>query len=401
MKRRHDIDALRAFAFALLILYHWAMVYIQDWGYHVKSSYTTQAIEIPMLFVNRWRMDLIFLISGVATAFMMRSRAPGAFVRERAGRLMIPLLFGMAVVVPIQPYAQGVMNGLVEPGFLQFLGHYYTGYPWPKGAFDGWREGVTWNHLWYLAYLFVYTMILAMLGPRLRGDDVVNGAGTKSPLVRLRGVRLVLYPVVPLLLYTLTLQYRFPETHNLVKDWYVHAVSFTMFLYGYWLGRDEAIWTELARIRKATLGAALIVFITYILLARTLNPDNPDFFGVMAARTMRNLYIWLAICTILGWGHALLNKPFKWLPFATEAVYPWYILHQSLIVLLAYWLIPLKVGPVIEPALILVGTVAGCWALHVVVIRRSAFLRTVFGIPRRRRGSSSVQITGAPPEYSA
>jgi len=379
MKRRHDIDALRALAFALLILYHWAMVYIQDWGYHVKSSYTTQAIEIPMLFVNRWRMDLIFLISGVATAFMMRSRAPGTFVRERAGRLLIPLLFGMAVVVPIQPYAQGVMNGLVEPGFLQFLGHYYTGYPWPAGAFDGWREGVTWNHLWYLAYLFTYTMILVALRPLF--ERIPN------PFAALRGIRLVLYPVAPLIIYTFTLQPRFPETHNLVKDWFVHAMSLTMFLYGWWLGRDEGVWKELARMRKATLIVALAIFTAYIALIHSMNSDAPHPLGVIVARMFRNLYIWLALCTILGWGHALLNRPFKWLPFATEAVYPWYILHQSLIVLLAYWIIPLKVGPVVEPAVILIGTFAGCWALHVGVIRRSAFLRSVFGISRIRTPS--------------
>jgi membrane-bound acyltransferase YfiQ involved in biofilm formation len=172
-----------------------------------------------------------------------------------------------------------------------------------------------------------------------------------------------------------------------VEDWYLHAISFTMFLYGWWLGSDKAIWTELARIRKATLFAALVSFIVYIVIAGWVNREDPGFGWRMLARVLRYLYTWLALCTILGWGHALLNKPFKWLPFATEAVYPWYILHQSLLILLAYWLIPLKVGPVVEPAVILVGTFAGCWALHVGVIRRSAFLRTVFGISRIRTPS--------------
>src|SRR5687767_4090773 len=100
MNRRHDIDALRALAFGLLILYHLAMVYIQEWGFHVKSTYTTQAIELPMLFVNRWRMDLIFLVSGVATAFMLRRTPLGAFLPGRLWRLFLPLAFGIAVVVP-------------------------------------------------------------------------------------------------------------------------------------------------------------------------------------------------------------------------------------------------------------------------------------------------------------
>ena len=79
MQRRHDIDALRALAFGLLILYHLAMLYVTDWGWHLKSSYLTEALQMPMLMMNRWRMDLIFLISGISTAFLLQ--------RSRVGEL--------------------------------------------------------------------------------------------------------------------------------------------------------------------------------------------------------------------------------------------------------------------------------------------------------------------------
>ncbi|MCT7061858.1 hypothetical protein M1189_22835, partial [Salmonella enterica subsp. enterica serovar Oranienburg] len=90
-----------------------------------------------------------------------------ALAWKRTARLMLPLLFGMAVVVPIQPYVQGVANGLVQPGFGHFLLRYYTGGPWPAGAFDGWQFGVTWNHLWYLPYVWIYTLALIALLPAL------------------------------------------------------------------------------------------------------------------------------------------------------------------------------------------------------------------------------------------
>lgn len=70
MTRRHDIDALRVFAFALLILYHTAMAYVDDWGFHLKSLHTAEWLQWPMVFVNRWRMSLLFLISGIAIALM-------------------------------------------------------------------------------------------------------------------------------------------------------------------------------------------------------------------------------------------------------------------------------------------------------------------------------------------
>ena len=79
----------------------------------------------------------------------------------RSWRLLLPLVFGMLVVVPIQPYAEGVANGLVQPGFLAFLARYYAAPTWPEGAFAGWEHGFTWNHLWYLAYLWSYTLVFA------------------------------------------------------------------------------------------------------------------------------------------------------------------------------------------------------------------------------------------------
>ena len=67
MQRRHDIDALRVIAFSLLILYHSAMVYVAGWDFHLKSSYQAEWLQYPMIALNRWRMPLLFLISGIAS----------------------------------------------------------------------------------------------------------------------------------------------------------------------------------------------------------------------------------------------------------------------------------------------------------------------------------------------
>lgn len=101
----------------------------------------------------------------------------------------------------------------------------------------------------------------------------------------------------------------------------------------------------------------------------------------------RALYMWTALLAIFGWGYTWLNRPFRWLPYATEAVYPWYTLHQSLIVLLAYWLIPLNLGGGIESTLVIGGTIAGCLVLHELVIRRVGFLRPLFGLKRKRNSN--------------
>lgn len=379
MQRRYDIDALRALAFCLLILYHCAMLYVADWGWHLKSAHLSEPLQLPMLFLNRWRMDLIFLISGLSVHFLLRGTSLGRFVVQRSWRLLLPLTFGCLLIVPIQPYAQGVANGLVEPGFGAFLLRYYQFKPWPQGAFDGWEYGFTWNHLWYLAYLWVYTILLAGLLPLFRNR---YGRRLHAALTGLRGWKLAILPALPLALFTFALAPLFKETGDLIHDWYRHAIYFSVFLYGYWIGNDRGLWDEFVRLRKWTLGLALGLFGFYLSLVVWLPEQIPDWLQ-NSVWLLRNLYVWFAISAILGWSHALLNRPFRWLPWATEAVYPWYLLHQSLIVLIAYWILPLKFGPVAEPAIVLTGTVAGCFVLHE-IIRRVPLLRPCFGLKARK-----------------
>jgi len=156
-----------------------------------------------------------------------------------------------------------------------------------------------------------------------------------------------------------------------------------VFLYGYLIARNDGFWAEVLRLRRASLAAALLLFVPYLALAMTL-PDEVPFWQQAIIWTLRNFYIWTMLLAILGWAHALLNRPFRWLPWANESVYPWYILHQSLIVGLAFWLVPMKLGAVTEGALILAGTIAGCW-LGAEVVKRVAWLRPCFGLTARTK----------------
>jgi len=378
MNRRHDIDALRVLAFGLLILYHAAMLYVAGvgWDFHLKSSHTSEWLQYPMLFLNRWRMELLFLVSGLAVNFMRRRGSLGRLAGKRSLRLLLPLVFGVLVVVPIQPYVQGLSNHLVEPGFGHFLLRYWSGGPWPAGAFTGWQYGFTWNHLWYLPYLWVYTMLLLGAMPALESR---LGQRLRAVVRRLRGPALLVLPAIPLFVWDRLLASRYPFTGALWGDWYAHALYFNMFLYGYLLGTDTGLWAELARLRRISLSSALACFALYLAGIRLL-PDAAPTAVWWIVHALRYAYLWTAICAVLGWGHAYLDRPFGWLPYAREAVYPWYVLHQSLLLLFAWRLMPLGLGPVVEPLLIVLATVAGCALLHECVIRRVRWLRPLFGL---------------------
>jgi peptidoglycan/LPS O-acetylase OafA/YrhL len=392
MQRRHDIDALRALAFALLILYHWGMFYVADWGWHVKSTHLAEWLQLPMMAVNRWRMDLVFLVSGLSVHFLLRDSAVGRFVARRSWRLLLPLVFGMWVVVPIQPYAEGVSNGLVAPGFLAFLARYYGHTQWPQGAFAGWEHGFTWNHLWYLAYLWTYTLVLAALLPLLRS---ATGQHLRAAFTSLRGPWLVLLPALPLALATMLLQPHFPDTGDLVHDWYRNAMYFSVFLYGYWIGTDTGLWDELARLRRRTLALAAGLFALYFFFVVVLPDDVPAWLQ-HSIWFLRNVYLWSALCAILGFARAHLDRPWPWLRWANESVYPWYVLHQSFIVGIGFLLLPLGLGPVSEPALVLLGTIGGCWLLNDLLIRRIAILRPLFGLKSVCRRTAAAASTAQP-----
>jgi surface polysaccharide O-acyltransferase-like enzyme len=154
---------------------------------------------------------------------------------------------------------------------------------------------------------------------------------------------------------------------------------FTFFLFGFLVGRDQGFWAELSRIRRITLVLAVVFFVLFM-SRDSLLPDETANWQNQASALITYLNRWLWIVTVFGWGHHFLNRPMKWLPYATEAVYPWYVLHQTLIVVVGYNLSQLQLGPVVEPALVLLATLGGCLLLHEFVIRRFSFLRPFFGL---------------------
>ncbi|MBJ6980620.1 acyltransferase family protein [Luteimonas sp. MC1572] len=385
MPRRHDIDALRVAAFAILILYHVSGVYQVDSDFHIASSYRHEWLDYVRIVFNRWRMPLLFAISGIAIGLSLPGRGLPGFALRRSLRLLLPLAFGMLFIVSVQAYCEGVAKGTLEPGFLRFLGRYLQVRPWPEAGFSGAEYGITWNHLWYLAYLWVYSMALLALTPLL---DSRPGTRLAAWLARPRHGALMLLPAGLFFGYLVVLAPRFPPTHALVGDWYLHAEYFSVFLFGYAMARQDAFWTRLQDLRWPMLAVAVAAICVELLLkaagqylpAGDIPPALAHLPWGRIERGARAVYMWSTLLAIFAWGHTLLNRPMRCLPYASEAVYPWYILHQSLIVLVAYWLIPLRLGAWLEPALVTLATIGGCLLLHEFVIRRVSLLRPLFGL---------------------
>ncbi|HEX2539667.1 MAG TPA: acyltransferase family protein [Caldimonas sp.] len=374
------LDWLRIGAFALLVLYHVGMYYV-TWDWHVKSAFASAALEPWMRLSSPWRLSLLFLVSGAAVSFMLRRDASAGFVRDRSLRLLLPLLFGMLVVVPPQSFFEVVQKHGYSGDYLDFMRLYVTGH----GGFC--RAGAclvlpTWNHLWFVAYLWLYCLVIwAVLRVR---PGTLDAAGAWAER-RLRGPALLLLPLAVLAALRLALAGRFPATHALIDDAFNHAQYLGLFLLGAALARAPAIWRRMKAQRWPALAAAFVAWAALAwLAARHGTPAKAPPEAAMAMRLAFATMQWCAIVALVGFAHRHLNRDHASRRYLTEAVFPVYILHQTLIVLLAVALRPLGWAPVLEGPVLAAGTLLLSLAGYEAA-RRLPLLRPWLGLRRAAR----------------
>jgi glucan biosynthesis protein C len=384
--RLYFLDWIRIFAFFVLILYHTGMYYV-TWDWHVKSPDAGHAIEPLMLLSSPWRLGLLFMVSGVATAFMLKKMRIGALLKQRSWRLLVPLIFGMLVIVPPQAYFEVVEKVAYQGGYGEFMRLYITGYHgFCRG--DDCMEMPRWNHLWFVSYLWAYTMLIGAIA-WLAGARLQAWADASGRL--LIGRKIIVLPVIGLAIARFALADRFPTTHGLVDDWYSHAQYFFLFMLGVLLSMQTGFWAKVDNLRWVSLGLwlgswAAIVCYYSIPEALASLPAVSQWKPLM--RVIYCLCQWAPILTVCGFGHRHLGFDSAKRRYLTEAVFPVYILHQTLIVSMAHWFKPLKLAPGAEGGILIVLTLCISFGVFEVV-RRMDGVRPLFGLGRRQRAASA------------
>jgi surface polysaccharide O-acyltransferase-like enzyme len=394
LPRYHFLDWVRIIAFFLLILYHVGMVYV-TWGWHVKSPYASDTLEPYMMLSAPWRLSLLFLVSGVASSAMLAKLRPLIFLRKRSWRLLVPLLFGMLVIVPPQSYVEVVEKLGYADSYAGFMRLYLRGYH--GFCQDGCLILPTWNHLWFVVYLWVYTAVLALVmlaaGPRFDRLAVRLAAVLSTVLA---GWRLVVLPAALLALARILMLERFPITHALIDDWYSHAQYLSVFLLGALMARMPAIWPRAAALRWTCLALALTGWATltlwYCVPGGAVAGTRWELLNY-PMRAMPAMLTWCAIVAACGFAQRHLDRDGPARRYLTEAMFPLYILHQTLIVVLAHALKPLHRPPGLE-ALLLVVLVTVLSFAGFEIVRRVAPLRPLFGLgPRPRIATPATAVT--------
>jgi surface polysaccharide O-acyltransferase-like enzyme len=350
-ERLFFLDWLRIIAFIVLVAYHVGMYYV-TWDFHVKSPFASHALEPWMKLTEPWRMSLLFMISGAATAFMLKGTAANTVMRRRTRQLLLPLLCGVLLVVPPQAYWQVVQQQHYTGNYLDFLSLYFSGY---RGFCEGARCLIlpTWNHLWFLAYVWTYTLlawVAVSLWPSM-GTTQTTSTGKTETL--LHGLGWLMLPLAWLWLIRVLLFARFPETHALVDDGYNHALYLFMFAMGMVMAQTPSAWPRFTAWRWATLVAAVLCWATLV----SVRPAGWTGHAVVAG------FQWTALVAVLGFAQRHLNRDHPWRQHLSDAVFPVYVFHQTILIGLSQWLLPLgwlprREGPALVTATLLLSYLA-------------------------------------------
>ena len=367
--RRADIDWIRVAAFGLLIIYHVGLVYA-PWDWHVHSPHTFEPLRYAALVTNPWRLTLLFFVSGVALRFMSRKYAPGAVLKARLARLVPPFLFGVLVLVPPQAWIEAMDKGSWNQGLVA----------WWLAEFSpaGLASGVPVNHLWFVLYIGVYSVIaIALLAlPRVLA---LAEAGLEWLL---GGWRLLVLPILYLAYARQHLFAHWGLSNHLSTDWYNHAMSLGVFGLGFLLALRETVWRNFERLRFAFLGLAVLALPLLIVLEAS--PNGMAFDGLVKNATFA-VDQWATIGAVLGFASRhIRTADGPLLRYLTDAVFPCYLAHQTILVICAGLLKPTGLPVGVEAPLLIAATLGGSLLVYEIV-RRIDPIRPLWGLKPRGR----------------
>ncbi|QSQ23451.1 acyltransferase family protein [Pyxidicoccus parkwayensis] len=367
---RPDLDLIRFVAIILVHVHHVGLIFGPFW-WIVKSPVELTVLKNPMLAAGQVRLPLILLISGVATAYAFRQRSLKALMGDRAKRLLVPLLFGVFFITPPQIYIERLITGRVQGSFLEFWPSVLEFVPWPKGS-------LSWHHLWLLCYLFLYNVLMLPLYAWLRTESAQRFCAAFEAWVT-RGVNVWLL-FLPSALIRISLDRYVPANMALINDYWLFSHLLSFFVLGNFLGRSPRFWDYLVEKRKVMMVVAVIT-------GAAILPDISRPFWV--SMMMYCLAGWSFMLAALAWARTLVTVTKPWLKYVRDRAFPFYILHELVLVVLAYPLLKLPMGPWVLFALITVVTILATWALTEFFFR-VPFLRPLVGLKYRQSPRATV-----------
>ena len=368
------MDWIRVIVFDILIFWHVGLFFVSwadlvQWDMPMKNNVQLSFLSWPMLFIRQWRLPILFLVSGIGTFYSLSSKSGGQYLKDRFIRLFIPLLTGIFIVVPPQVYLERLIQGTVNTSYMEYYPSTFTGI-YPDGNFS-------WSHLWFLPYLLIMSVLALPIFLYIRN----KGARLFTSLKRLieKSPLLLYLFVVPLIGIEISLESRYPLTMALKDDWYAFSYYFVCFMAGYTLANlGKSLWNAFIIIRYYALATGIVASILVLWMLSI--GESPLWLHFI-----KPVNVWSWILSIFGFSAKYLNKGSSLLAYRNTAVYSFYILHYTIIVILGFLLMNHPMHVAFKMIIMLTGTYGLSWILYEYLIRRSQILRPLFGLKIKQK----------------
>lgn len=357
--RVYFLDWLRVGALGLLILYHTELPYVID-HWVARSAHQADRVSWLSQFISEWQMALLFLVAGAALRFSVGRDGAMPALQGRLKRIGPPILFGLAVLAPVQALgaqAAGLgLEGLAE-------GHQIL------------------QHVWFLPFLLLYVaMIVAVVAATPRVSQSLETLTER--VTRGRGALLAITGV---LCAGSVLAVIAPRTYAIWDDPAGHLKYGGLFALGFWGG--AALWPRLEAHRWTAAALMALSAVAWLAIdARAHQTSHAVAGAVFGAMT---------IGVLCGFGRILINRPSALLRALNRAVMPIYLVHQPIIVGLMLALAPLALPEAAERTLLVLGAFVLSWAVYRVF--DGTRLRILLGLAPPPPGGGRVAIDGAAP----
>jgi len=380
-ERCYYVDWLRVLGMICVFFFHNTRFFdLMDWELKNKETFLEPTIFV--MFVNFWIMPLFFMLAGIGTNFALKTKTKNQYIRDRYWRLAIPYIFGILILIPPQRYVECLGNGKFSGTFLDFL----PWYPEHKLLIGNFGFSPVWfgepgTHLWFLAFLFIFSVIALPIIRYLRsesGEKLMKLLGAACE--KIGGIYLF---VVPLACAKILLQPIYPK----YLSWADFTFWFFIFIFGYILFYDKKFVGSAERHKYISLGigmlflVVLLVLFTFFLDYLKSWWDHPDYsLGCILFHIMWAITTWSWLMFFLGAGKVFLDFRTRWLSRINEAVMPFYMLHQTVILLIGFQIIQWHINAWFKYIAISSSSFIVIIAIYYFIIMRFNLLRILFGM---------------------
>jgi glucan biosynthesis protein C len=385
-KRRYDIDWLRIIAMLAIFFYHCTRFFDIE-GWHLKNSEQSILLFVVMrALIWPWVMEIFFLVSGVASWYVLKSRTAGGYLLERVKRLLIPLYtVGFLILLSPQFYFELLTNAGYGDTFFGMIPSYLARFGPPR--ITQWPDTLLpipfTGHLWFLQYLFLISLITLPLLLYLKSGQGQRWITVLAGWCERRGG--IFLFVIPLALALTGLRGLF-EAQRSWADFLWYAIYFVI---GYVIAADQRFtdafkrhgWVCLALwfIGLSGIGPLISVF--------GYEPiGHHSFSGVYVLyQIMWSISSWSAVVFMLSMGARYLNFNHKMLAYCNEAVLPFYLFHQTIILAVGFFVIHWDMGILFKFLVIAVISFPLILVMYELLVRRSNIMRFFFGMRPKKK----------------